>query len=128
MRREKQKSGKAEGTFLPCSFWLADYYDLAGRRAAAKRLLRRLLRVRNDVGLLAEEYNFLRRCLAENFPQALSHVALANTIINLSTKAGPSRQRSRSAALSGQLLEEWLDRLAASRREKHEHIRDLSRL
>jgi GH15 family glucan-1,4-alpha-glucosidase len=94
MRHEKKRSRRPEGAFLACSFWLADYYDLAGRRAAAKRLLRRLLRVRNDVGLLAEEYNFSRRRLTGNFPQALSHVALANTIINLHTKAGPSRQRS----------------------------------
>jgi GH15 family glucan-1,4-alpha-glucosidase len=94
MRHEKEKSGKREGAFLPCSFWLADCYDLAGRRRSATQLLRRLLKVRNDVGLLSEEYNSARRHLAGNFPQALSHVALVNTVINLHAKIGPSRQRS----------------------------------
>jgi GH15 family glucan-1,4-alpha-glucosidase len=94
MRHEKETSGKREGAFLPCSFWLADYYDLACRKKDAKRLLRRLLEIRNDVGLLSEEYNLDRQRLAGNFPQALSHVAMVNTIINLHTKIGPSRQRS----------------------------------
>ena len=93
MRREKEKGRKREGAFLPCSFWLVDYYALCGRREAAKQLLRRLLEVRNDVGLLSEEYNLTRQRLAGNFPQALSHVALLNTIINLHSKIGPSRQR-----------------------------------
>jgi len=94
MRSEKEKGHKREGAFLPCSFWLADYYDLAHRKKAARRSLRRLLRVRNDLGLLSEEYDPDRRSLTGNFPQALSHVALVNTIINLHTKIGPSRQRS----------------------------------
>ena len=94
MRREKERGRKPEGAFLPCSFWLADYYDLAHRKKAANRLLRRLLNVRNDLGLLSEEYDPDGRRLTGNFPQALSHVALVNTIINLHTKLGPSRQRS----------------------------------
>jgi GH15 family glucan-1,4-alpha-glucosidase len=94
MRREKRDRGSHEGAFLPCSFWLADYYELTKRRAAARGLLKRLLKVRNDVGLLSEEYDPARRRLIGNFPQALSHVALINTIINLYTKRGPSRQRS----------------------------------
>jgi GH15 family glucan-1,4-alpha-glucosidase len=96
MRRENRDRGSHEGAFLPCSFWLADYYELAKRRAAARGLLKRLLKVRNDVGLLSEEYDPARRRLVGNFPQALSHVALINTIINLYTKRGPSRQRSSS--------------------------------
>jgi GH15 family glucan-1,4-alpha-glucosidase len=82
-----------EGAFLPCSFWLADYYALAGDRAAAKRLLKRLLKIQNDVGLLAEEYDVANRQFAGNFPQALTHVALVNTIINLYSPHGPARQR-----------------------------------
>ena len=87
-----------EGAFLPCTFWLADYYVLAGRSKAAERLLRRLLKIRNDVGLLAEEYDPHRRRLLGNFPQALTHVALVNTAINLRSAYGPAHQR--SAALS----------------------------
>ena len=94
MRREKEEGRSSEGAFLPCSFWLADYYDLAHREKDATRLLRQLLKIRNDVGLLSEEYNVARRRLTGNFPQGLSHVALVNTIINLHTKIGPSRQRS----------------------------------
>jgi len=83
-----------EGAFLPCSFWLADYYLLAGRRKAAIKLLERLLKARNDVGLLSEEYDVQNRSLTGNFPQALSHVALINTIISIYTRHGPARQRS----------------------------------
>lgn len=89
-----QSSGKSEGAFLPASFWLADYYGLAGRRAEAQALLRRLLKVRNDLGLLSEEYNVQARSLVGNFPQAWSHVALVNTIINLHSSPGPIHSRS----------------------------------
>jgi GH15 family glucan-1,4-alpha-glucosidase len=99
MRRKREKNGKSEGAFLPCSFWLADYYELAGSRKAATRMLERLLVLRNDVGLLSEEYNLSRKRLTGNFPQALSHVALVNSIINLHTKIGPSRQRSSPGGL-----------------------------
>ncbi len=88
------KSSRREGAFLPCSFWLADYYELAGRHADAKRLLNRLLKIQNDVGLLSEEYDVDKRKLVGNFPQALTHVALVNTIINLNTRRGPVHQRS----------------------------------
>jgi len=74
--------------------WLADYYELAGRREEAEQLLKRVLRICNDVGLLSEEYHLGKQTLVGNFPQALSHVALVNTIINLHTPRGPSRQRS----------------------------------
>ncbi len=86
--------GQGEGAFLPCSFWLADYYVLAGRRDAAEQLLKRLLALRNDVGLLSEVYDLERKQLVGNFPQALSHVAMVNTIINLYSQRGPVRQRS----------------------------------
>jgi GH15 family glucan-1,4-alpha-glucosidase len=72
-----------EGAFLACTFWLADNYLLQGRRAEAWRIFNQLLAVRNDVGLLAEEYHpGLRRQLG-NFPQAFSHVALVSTAFNL---------------------------------------------
>ena len=85
---------RSEGAFLPCSFWLADYYELAGRTREAKQLLNRLLSIRNDLGLLSEEYDVREKQLVGNFPQALTHVALVNTILNLHAKRGPVHQRS----------------------------------
>ncbi len=83
-----------EGVFLPCSLWLADYYELIGRQNLALKILKRVLKVQNDVGLLSEEYDVESGHLQGNFPQALSHVALVNTIVNLHTEHGPARQRS----------------------------------
>jgi GH15 family glucan-1,4-alpha-glucosidase len=68
-----------EGTFLPCSFWLADSYALTGRREDGEALFERLLALCNDVGLLAEEYDPRARRMLGNFPQALTHMALVNT-------------------------------------------------
>ncbi|HEX8009902.1 MAG TPA: glycoside hydrolase family 15 protein [Casimicrobiaceae bacterium] len=84
-----------EGLFLPCSFWLADNLALAGRRREAEALFTRLLALRNDVGLLSEEYDPQARRLLGNFPQAITHVALINTARNLSGRGGPSEHRSR---------------------------------
>jgi len=84
-----------EGLFLSCSFWLADNLSLAGRHAEAERLFKRLLGLRNDVGLLAEEYDPVARRQLGNFPQALTHVALIITARNLSHRGGPSEHRSR---------------------------------
>ena len=84
-----------EGAFLPCSFWLADGLNLVGRRAEANALFERLLALRNDVGLLAEEYDPHAKCALGNFPQALTHVALVNTARNLSRRGGPAEHRSR---------------------------------
>jgi GH15 family glucan-1,4-alpha-glucosidase len=72
-----------EGIFLPCSFWLADIYTLQGRDGEAHALFERLLSLRNDVGLLAEEYDPHARRQVGNFPQAFSHVALIGTALNL---------------------------------------------
>jgi GH15 family glucan-1,4-alpha-glucosidase len=72
-----------EGTFLLCSFWLVDALALDGRRDEATELFERLLRVRNDLGLLAEEYDPHARRLLGNFPQALSHIALVNSAVTL---------------------------------------------
>ena len=65
-----------EGVFLPCSFWLADCWHLLGRKKEARRLFERLLDVRNDLGLLSEEYDPRAKRQLGNFPQAFSHVAL----------------------------------------------------
>jgi GH15 family glucan-1,4-alpha-glucosidase len=73
-----------EGAFLACSFWLADCLHLLGRREDARQLLERLLTLRNDLGLLAEEYDSVAGRLSGNFPQAFSHVALVNAALNLS--------------------------------------------
>jgi GH15 family glucan-1,4-alpha-glucosidase len=77
-----------EGAFLACTFWLADNYALVGRVPDARRLFERLLALRNDVGLLAEEYDPVARRQLGNFPQAFSHVPLINTAMHLS-EAGP---------------------------------------
>jgi GH15 family glucan-1,4-alpha-glucosidase len=76
-----------EGTFLACSFWLADNYQLQGRHKDALRMFERLLEIRNDVGLLAEEYDPAGKRQLGNFPQAFSHVGLVNTAFNLMTRS-----------------------------------------
>jgi GH15 family glucan-1,4-alpha-glucosidase len=87
-----------EGVFLACSFWLADNYVLLGRHREARELFERLLMLRNDVGLLAEEYDPADKRQLGNFPQGLSHLALINTAHNLASLAGPVHQRSGGAS------------------------------
>jgi GH15 family glucan-1,4-alpha-glucosidase len=82
-----------EGVFLACTFWLADNLALLGRRADALRLFERLLTLRNDVGLLAEEYDPPSGRMVGNYPQAFSHIGLVNTATNLSAAEGPVDQR-----------------------------------
>jgi GH15 family glucan-1,4-alpha-glucosidase len=72
-----------EGAFLACSFWLADALHMIGRTGEARDLFERLLDLRNDVGLLAEEYDPRYQRQVGNFPQAFSHVGLVNTAYNL---------------------------------------------
>jgi GH15 family glucan-1,4-alpha-glucosidase len=84
-----------EGVFLLCSFWLADTYVLLDRTDEAEKLFEKLLALRNDVGLLAEEYYPETHCLMGNFPQAFSHVALVNTALNISRQHAPLQQRAR---------------------------------
>ncbi len=91
-----------EGVFLPCTFWLADNYALQGRDEEARRTFERLLRLRNDVGLLSEEYDPAARRLLGNFPQAFTHVSLVNTAQNLSRAGGPAADRRRSASKPGE--------------------------
>jgi GH15 family glucan-1,4-alpha-glucosidase len=86
----------SEGVFLACSFWLADNYVLQGRQEDARKLFEKLLAVRNDVGLLSEEYDTREGRQLGNFPQAFSHLALVNTAHNL-TETGhdrPAKHRS----------------------------------
>jgi GH15 family glucan-1,4-alpha-glucosidase len=83
-----------EGTFLPCSFWLADNLALVGRQQDAEALFERLLALRNDVGLLSEEYDPRERRMLGNFPLALTHVALVNTARLLSLSARYARHSS----------------------------------
>jgi GH15 family glucan-1,4-alpha-glucosidase len=82
-----------EGAFLACSFWLADVYTLQGRFADAERLFTRLIGLRNDVGLLSEEYDPRVKRLVGNFPQAFSHMALVNSAYNLTRMEKPVEQR-----------------------------------
>jgi len=72
-----------EGAFLPCTLWLADNYAFQGRHAEARDIFDRVLAIRNDLGLLSEEYDPVDRRLLGNFPQAFSHVGLINTAYNL---------------------------------------------
>lgn len=98
-RTEQANDGlpAGEGVFLACSFWLADNYALTGRGAEARALFERLLSLRNDVGLLAEEYDPARKRLLGNFPQAFSHVGLVNTAYNLTPRqAAPAAERKKA--------------------------------
>ena len=86
-----------EGVFLPCSFWFADCLHLLGRKKEARELFERLLDVRNDLGLLSEEYDPLAKRQLGNFPQAFTHVALisAARILADDKYASPKQSGSR---------------------------------
>jgi GH15 family glucan-1,4-alpha-glucosidase len=81
---------RGEGAFLACTFWLASNQALCGRRREAIETFEHLLELRNDVGLLAEEYDPVSRRQLGNFPQALSHVPLVNTALILEGAAAPA--------------------------------------
>jgi len=88
----------SEGAFLACSFWLANALDLAGKREEASEVFEKLLALRNDVGLLSEEFDPRYGRLVGNMPQAFSHVPLVQTALNLSSHAeehrrGPDERR-----------------------------------
>jgi GH15 family glucan-1,4-alpha-glucosidase len=86
-----------EGAFLPCSFWYADNLIGLGRCDEARAMIERLIGVCNDLGLVAEEYDQVEKRLVGNFPQAFSHVALVNTVLNYSRAVGPAKERSGEA-------------------------------
>jgi GH15 family glucan-1,4-alpha-glucosidase len=77
-----------EGTFLVCSFWLADALHMTGRTKEARELFERLVALCNDVGLLAEEYDPGAGVQLGNFPQAFSHIGLAGTALALFGEEG----------------------------------------
>ena len=83
-----------EGTFLPCSFWLVDCLCLLERYQEAEELFARLLAIRGELGLLAEEYEPRLARQLGNYPQAFSHVGLINSAYNLARRFGPAEQRS----------------------------------
>jgi GH15 family glucan-1,4-alpha-glucosidase len=85
-----------EGAFIPCTCWLADCLSLQGHDEQARELFERVLDVRNDVGLLSEEYDVANGRLIGNFPQAFSHVSVIGTARNLSRgMVGPAERRLR---------------------------------
>jgi len=84
-----------EGTFLVCSFWLADVYVLLGRQAEAEALYQHLTGLTNDLGLLAEQYDPAGQRMLGNFPQAFSHIGIINTALNLHRAQCPVRDRAR---------------------------------
>lgn len=89
--------GGAAGTDgLPCTFWLADSHLLAGRTDEGREIFERMLSLRNDLGLLSEEYDTDSRRLIGNFPQALTHLALINTALDLQSTNGPNHRRART--------------------------------
>ncbi|HVY81895.1 MAG TPA: glycoside hydrolase family 15 protein [Steroidobacteraceae bacterium] len=92
-----------EGAFLACSFWYVDNLALAGRHAEARAMFEHLLTLRNDVGLLAEQYDAHAQRQLGNFPQAFSHVALIGSAHNLSANESPkpAEQRGASGAQAG---------------------------
>jgi len=81
-----------EGQFLACSFWLVSALAMNGRVAEARRLFERLAGLRNDLGLLAEEYDVGRARQVGNFPQAFSHLTLvlAARAISEAETGGPA--------------------------------------
>jgi GH15 family glucan-1,4-alpha-glucosidase len=90
VRRKKPHGKDPQGAFIACTLWLADCQKMQGRHKDARQTLERVLSVRNELGLLSEEYNVPGKHLAGNFPQALSHLALLNTALGL---CGPVLQR-----------------------------------
>lgn len=84
---------RGEGAFLICTFWLVDNLALQGRFTEARTIFTRLLALRNDVGLLSEEYDWRRKRLIGNFPQAFSHVGLINSARNLTGVSGSAVER-----------------------------------
>ncbi len=92
--RSKDGLPQGEGAFVACSFWYLDNLILQGRRQEACRMFDKLLAIRNDVGILSEEYDPETDEMLGNFPQALSHLSLVNSAHNLAGDSGPAHSRS----------------------------------
>ena len=92
-----------EGVFLACSFWMVSALKMLGRTEDARRLFERLIALRNDVGLLAEEYDPKAKRQLGNFPQALSHISLINAALEFNRTSSPGQQRAESSAAVGKL-------------------------
>ena len=86
-----------EGVFLACSFWMVSSLKAIGRVDDARALFERLLEVRNDLGLLSEEYDVDRKRLVGNFPQAFSHIALVNAAFDLEEATDVRKRHHRHA-------------------------------
>jgi GH15 family glucan-1,4-alpha-glucosidase len=82
-RRVRDGLPPGEGVFLACSFWMVSALKAIGRRRDARKLIEKLLRLRNDLGLLSEEYDIEHQRMVGNFPQAFSHIALVNAAFYL---------------------------------------------
>ncbi|HLN16558.1 MAG TPA: glycoside hydrolase family 15 protein [Acidimicrobiales bacterium] len=116
-----------EGAFLACSFWLVDCLHMIGRRADARRTFERLLALRNDLGLLSEEYDSVAARQVGNFPQAFSHVSLVNSACRLThhdpeLESSHGAQRLRRALLerlSGRVTGDPAHSRSATRTTRH---------
>ncbi len=80
----------SEGAFLACSFWLVTAYHVIGRKEEARAMFERLLKIQNDVGLFAEEYDPVKKRMLGNFPQALTHISLAHAALAISGQWEPT--------------------------------------
>ncbi len=86
-----------EGVFLACSFWLVSSLNALGREDDAHALFERLISLRNDLGLLSEEYDVGRKRLVGNFPQAFSHIALVIAAFDLDSPVGSAKRSAPNA-------------------------------
>ena len=116
-----------EGAFLACSFWLVDNLELIGRHDEALALFEKLLALRNDVGLLSEEYDPVAKRLVGNFPQAFSHISLVNSAVGLSRDPSFAPGLSHAERVEGKRLgrthavpaQLWRHRRAIGMRRRH---------
>jgi GH15 family glucan-1,4-alpha-glucosidase len=117
-----------EGAFLACSFWMADCLGLIGRKEDAQAMFERLLSLRNDLGLLSEEYDSIAKRLVGNFPQAFTHVSLVNTACNLSGQAVidsvPSAEAVSAVRRSISLRRTWSRTHGLVGLSRHSHSQD----
>jgi GH15 family glucan-1,4-alpha-glucosidase len=111
-----------EGAFLACSFWFVDCLHMIGRTDEALEMFDRLLSLRNDLGLLSEEYDPIARRLVGNFPQAFSHVSLVNTACRLTGQEpmspGQAQLAHRFRSLISENLANSLNSMGKSQRPK----------